>query len=242
MRYRSLMMSAAAFAAALAVGHAQAATVTVSGQDDLYNANGPAYEGMAPQAVNVTGLTSVTFSVSTGKQVTVDIGSGSYYEDADGVGSNSGEFNTGGNGVSGMTADTSGFLAGVFESGTIGAAPAALSFSAIGGPGVIKTSFGSLSPSLQQSFFVGDGLTGDGSGAIQTFYVPTGATTLYLGIVDACGFSGSPSCYNDNGGSFTVMTQSAVPEPATWAMLLLGLGGAGMAMRSARLRSQAAAA
>jgi hypothetical protein len=213
---------------------ARAATVVVGAQDDLYNAGGGGFDGLAPQAVNVAGLSSITFSVSTGATVTVN---GGTYNDADGGGSVQGELNTGGNSISGITAPTAGFIAGVFEGATLGATPAALSFVSGGTPGTVG--FSSLSPSLQQAFFIGDGLTGDGTGATQTFYIPTGATTLYLGLTDACGYSGSPSCFGDNFGSFTVTTSGAamsggVPEPATWAMMLGGFGGLGAAMRSRR--------
>jgi PEP-CTERM motif len=54
--------------------------------------------------------------------------------------------------------------------------------------------------------------------------VPTGATELYLGFADADGFSGPPGYYNDNTGSVTV---SGVPEPSTWAMMILGFVGVG---------------
>ena len=57
--------------------------------------------------------------------------------------------------------------------------------------------------------------------------VPTGATTLYFGFADANGFSGPPGYYNDNTGSITVNGVSAVPEPSTWAMMILGFLGVG---------------
>jgi len=66
--------------------------------------------------------------------------------------------------------------------------------------------------------------------------VPTGATTLYLGISDACGYNGSPSCYSDNGGSFTITVNgvSAAPEPSTWALMFAGLGGGGLMLRRSK--------
>jgi hypothetical protein len=73
-----------------------------------------------------------------------------------------------------------------------------------------------LAPALDQTFFVGDSLTGDDTGTQQTFSVPTGARALYLGISDACGWNGSPGCYFDNEGSFeaTVKTShEACPTP-----------------------------
>jgi hypothetical protein len=87
------------------------------------------------------------------------------------------------------------------------------------------TSFSSISPGLNQIFFIGDGLTGTGTGDTQEFFVPTGATRLFLGIVDDGGFF-------DNSGLITVdITQNAltaaVPEPSTWAMMILGFAGIG---------------
>ena len=38
---------------------------------------------------------------------------------------------------------------------------------------------------------------------MQRFYVPAGATELYLGISDVCAFDAPPSCYGDNLGTFT---------------------------------------
>jgi hypothetical protein len=57
---------------------------------------------------------------------------------------------------------------------------------------------------LGQVFFIGDGLTDVGSGDVQTFVAPPGATRLFLGIADASGFTGDAGCYSDNVGSFQV--------------------------------------
>jgi hypothetical protein len=46
--------------------------------------------------------------------------------------------------------------------------------------------FSSLSPGLKQVFFIGDGMTNGGQ--LQEFVVPTGATRLYLGIMDEKGW------------------------------------------------------
>jgi Flp pilus assembly protein TadG len=46
--------------------------------------------------------------------------------------------------------------------------------------------FTTLSPKLKQVFFIGDGL--DDSGNLQQFVVPTGATRLYIGIMDENGW------------------------------------------------------
>lgn len=125
-------------------------------------------------------------------------------------------------GISGLTAPLNS-LVGVF----LGAArpdatgaPADLAFD--------RSSFGfaSLAPALQQVFFIGDGLTGTGSGAVQRFWVPAGATRLYLATHDGYGWF-------NNSGSFTVSV-SAVPEPASTALLLAGLGLVGVAARRRR--------
>src|ERR1051326_4776592 len=54
-----------------------------------------------------------------------------------------------------------------------------------------------LRPGLKQVFFIGDGLTGNGTGTSQQMVAPAGATRLFLGTQDGCTWS-------DNGGSFTV--------------------------------------
>jgi hypothetical protein len=88
-------------------------------------------------------------------------------------------------------------------------------------------------PELKQVFFIGDGLTEDGSA--QQVMIPGGARRLFLGTMDGC-------CWNNNSGSFTVRIVSeselrlvdATPIPDC-ATLLLVCGGLG-AMISRRKR------
>jgi len=92
---------------------------------------------------------------------------------------------------------------------------------------VVSPTQASYTPLLGQTFFVGDGLTGTGSGTVQQWVVPTGATRLFLGFADAMFFNGQAGAYNDNTGSLAVNLQivpaSAAPEPGTVAMMALGL-------------------
>jgi hypothetical protein len=131
-------------------------------------------------------------------------------------------------GISGMQDPNFEFLAGVFLDGNTpvtGTEPAILNFNTIG------TNFSSLSPLLQQSFAIGDGLTGTGTGQVQTFYIPDSATRLYLGFLDAYDFNGTPGQYADDTGSFTVQ-YSVVPEPASISIVVCG----GIALLARRRR------
>ena len=103
------------------------------------------------------------------------------------------------------------FLAGVFltDNEPTAPAPASLDFSST----ALGRSFAELSPQLQQTFYIGDGLTGDGTGSVQTFWVPDGATRLFLGIVDGAYFVGGPDYYDNNDGAFSAtFAVTTVPE------------------------------
>jgi hypothetical protein len=127
------------------------------------------------------------------------------------------------------------FLSGVFTHGNIppAPAPAILNFSSSFGGSPIGTSFSQLSPLVNQSFYIGDGLTGTGTGTAQSFMVPDGATHFYLGIIDGGYFVGAPNYYDNNQGSFSVQGTVAVPEPATW----VGLVAAAAALAGSRRRA-----
>lgn len=128
-------------------------------------------------------------------------------------------------------------LVGVFLSGVpLGAAPTPLDFAGSGGSTGLD--FTSLSPGLNQIFWIGDGLTGLGTGAVQTFIVPTGATALYLGTVDGFGW------YNNSGVITATINglSGGVPEPSAWALMMVGLGVVGMTLRRRAGAAQGAVA
>jgi hypothetical protein len=114
--------------------------------------------------------------------------------------------------------DFVGALAGVFLEDALpaSAAPALRFYVSDNSAGGIQTGFAALSPQIGQVFFIGDGLTGTGSGEMQTFKVPPTATHLYLGYVDNCMApdNTAPGCYSDNVGSLnvTVRLQDYAPD------------------------------
>jgi hypothetical protein len=89
---------------------------------------------------------------------------------------------------------------------------------------------------LNQVFYIGDGRSGYGNalGSTLTFTAPSDATRLYIGAIDAYSFNGTTGYYNDNLGSWLVSLthmSSALPEPSSWIMMLLGFGAIGAVMR-----------
>jgi hypothetical protein len=225
-------------AASGAVTAASAGVVTVAATRDIFLASQPhgspvtgyfgtdTAPGASPVALDVSGGATLTFSATGSSSV-----DGSCFAGADG----------------GCYPDESGFspapasgtykgpataLIGVFlGSGVtdVSMGPASLDYTQAG-----NQSLASQSPSLDQIFFIGDGLTGTGTGAVQTFIAPMGAAKLYIAVADSIGASGG------NPGSLVVQftgatLAAAVPEPAAWALMLIGFGGVGaMARRRPR--------
>jgi hypothetical protein len=114
--------------------------------------------------------------------------------------------------------DFAGAMVGMFLEDTLptSAPPSLRFYVSNNSDGGIQTDFKGLSPVIGQVFFIGDGLTGTGSGSVQTFAVPATATHLYLGFVDSCTLtSTAPSCYSDNAGSMSAIFQLE-QHPLDW--------------------------
>ncbi|HXJ83748.1 MAG TPA: VCBS repeat-containing protein [Candidatus Methylomirabilis sp.] len=105
------------------------------------------------------------------------------------------------NGIAGMLAPQDA-LVGLFLDDSVptsSTAPPRLDFSSAG----LGMSFARLAPGLKQPFFIGDGRTGNGTGAVQQFVVPAGATRFFLGTVDGVQ-------WHNNTGSLNVQVTSTV--------------------------------
>jgi len=122
-------------------------------------------------------------------------------------------------GLSGITNARWNALIGVFIDSNVpgGVAPASLDFGAAG----LTQNFTSLSPLLNQVFFIGDGVT---SGAVvQEFNIPNGATRLFLGTLDGFGWYNNIGQFNVNvsyprGGG----QPAGVPDGGSTLLLLSG--------------------
>ncbi|MGB0658754.1 MAG: VPLPA-CTERM sorting domain-containing protein [Mangrovicoccus sp.] len=194
------------------------ATAVVSGQSNLWLAGSPsgttAYASdSAPfqspvLATPVTGGDILTFSVSG----TVSNNGWSYPPSADGGAS---QYHVAGaeNGISDLIAPLNSLI-GVFLNEDVpvaGDEATKLVFNT-----AASLNYSSISPLLNQAFFIGDGMT-DG-GFLQEIIVPDGAVRLFLGSMD--GFN-----WNNNGGAFNVnITGTTVPLPWAGAALLSGVG------------------
>ena len=227
---------------AMVAGQAHATTLQVNAKDSIYNYNG-IVAGPSSLPAQWTSLTPggnriLTFSSVTGS-VTLDLGVHPAWVNADGIGSaaaNNQPGVIGAGGLSSIVAPHAGYLAGVFLNGAEAAAahitPGSLNFDTLG------TSFAQLAPSDDQVFYIGDGLTGNGTGAQQQFIVPADATVLVLGIVDGHFYNGRPTDYGDNAGTFTasfsIADPLAIPEPAAYALAGLGIAALGLIARRKR--------
>jgi hypothetical protein len=215
--------------AAIASGAAHATTVTGVSVDARANVYGgdPGGGGAGVPAISeplpaLTGRT-ITFSNVLG-EVSCCSGSAGSFNGPDGgtyptnVNTNIGAFD----GTSGIVAGGRiMFLVGVFRDadGPGVTAPPSLDFTSAYG----NTAF---APLIDQVFFIGDGLTGTGTGSNQTFFVPGAATRLELGFADALGLNGPPGYYDDNVGSLSLdYTVKVVPEPSAALLVMTGLAG-----------------
>ena len=219
-----------------------AVSTTVQSTGSIYATGGGS---TAPTMITLpSGATSVVFNSVTGSITTgcastegcivLNNGTGNNANDPDGMGAAPAtSSNTGTSSISGMVAPGAGYLVGLFvpADGPTGTAPTALDFTSSG----LGTSFTSLSPQLDQVFFIGDGLTGDGTGTQQTFNIPTGAGQLWLGISDAGFYNGPPGAYGDNLGTYTVglsvnapgSSAVTVTETAPSGLTLVSMAGTG---------------
>jgi hypothetical protein len=235
MRSLSALGAAALLAAAPAAAFA---TVVVPGTDDIFLASQPdgssvsGYFGSdvapdnSPALIAVGGGQVLTFSASGSTSV-----DGSCFAGADG----------------GCYGDESGFspppasntykgpadaLVGVFLASGVTDVSSGLKSLNYTRPAAVSRA--SYKPALNQIFFIGDGLTGTGSGAVQKFVAPAGAAGLYLAAADSIGAS------TGNLGSlsvdYAILPAGPVPEPDGWALLLIGFLGLGVTTRSARRR------
>ncbi len=201
-----------------------AANLSIAGDANIFSAGHggpPGGLGQGQSAPFVTfaagTFSTLTFSSVTGS-VTLD-GFG-HLNNPDGIGSQPVMSGTASfNGISGISAPHAGYLVGVFVTDVEPAdpPPSILDFTKSG------TDFTTLSPLINQTFFIGDGLTGNGVGTLQQFIIPANATRLFLGISDAPNYLGFPGGYTDNGGSFNATFDFApIPEPATTALQIVG--------------------
>lgn len=197
--------------ALLIAGSSSAATLTVDAMADIFGA-GHSFSpggGVLPAVYSFTAGTGLVFTASS---ITGTVSSGANITGPDGAhGGPSTDMNSI-YGISGVVHGESGFfLVAVFESDAepTDPAPDRLDFSYEG----ISENFTTLSPQLNQTFFIGDGLTGTSNGIVQSIKVPANATRLFLGFADgntaginsdAYNYHGVPGYYNDNSGSLKV--------------------------------------
>lgn len=197
--------------------------ISIPGKAEIHGAGNAglpdAGGGVAPVLVNLPVNAMIVTLSNVSDTITLNGGGGR--NNADGVVVSGGgypawSYASAFGGISGIKTPGAGSLVGVFEptNGPVVSPPAELDFTVIG------TNFTSLAPTLFQTFYLGDGRVANGAGAVQTFYVPQGATRLFLGVHDAGSFNGSPGGYGDNSGSFSASVLVTVPFPQITALMV----------------------
>ena len=196
---------------------ASAKTLTVSAADNIYGVG----QTSAPGGGNVpTGYVrvptgamcmivhsakgSLSCSAASGCIALDDTG-GDHLNDADGVGAAPATSSNSGNGsISGITAPYAGYLVALFtpKGGPAGEAPARAGLHAdrhefhecvaIDRPGIFRRRRQDGKPERQNA---------------ENSSCRPEAKTLTFGISDACNYNGSPGCYDDNDGAYTVKVQ-----------------------------------
>jgi hypothetical protein len=178
---------------------AKPASVMLDARSDLYSAGRPAAEpargGVLPA--------KLTLAAGGGYIVVSDVrgkigcaGSAAYGGDGGDCVSPDTDLTAAGS-VSSIRSPRTLFVSGVFLGDRTAPAPAGLDYN----QATLGLSRETYEPMLGQSFFMGDGLTGTGTGTQQRFVIPAGATALYVGFVDGSAFRGEPGTYDDNTGS-----------------------------------------
>jgi hypothetical protein len=176
------------------------ADVWLSGQpagsmlsDGMGTGTGDTVPAQSPVEVPVVGGSTLTFSATGGTSYTGGFCTGSSPDGGCTVllASQGPD-----NGLSSLATPMNALL-GVFLDASVPSGPPPAALDASG-----ANDFATLAPLLHQVFFIGDGLTGTGTGAVQRFTVPAGATRLELGSSDGAGTN-----YN-NTGQFNVTVTS----------------------------------
>lgn len=223
---RHALLAAVAVATCAATGSmAQAASVFVDARSNIFGYGvstpnpGGGSGGIVAVTIDLAPGTgrSITFN-NTGSAWWTNVIPGSNGPDGGFLASNTNMSALGP--ISGFAAPRSGHLLGLFldaDDPTGQLAPTNFAY-----PNEAALELLSYSPLLRQVFFIGDGLTGTGTGSTQEFFVPDSATRLVLGIADGFGFSGMAGAYGDNTGGFDV-NYNVVPVPGAFAAL--GLAG-----------------
>ena len=181
--------SASLFTLSFTLSAGGGSTLTVDSKSNIFAAGRPtAFDGSLPPFIRLTvgSGTAISFSSITGSW-TCTSGGAMVSAEGGNICGGATDINSY-QGISGIVdGHRSMFLVGVFlgDRAPSDPAPERLDFTD-------SENYTLLSPFLGQTFFIGDGLTGTGTGTPQQVVVPNGATRLFLGVEDGYDFRGNP--------------------------------------------------